>query len=218
MLDARKLGGERHHDDHPTFIDGPRWSWRGAVVAIGVGMAFGGGFVIGGLRSGAAMATTTVTTDVAAERAVALAAVQQQLGLRYGAELAGQDSLTPTPPVAVPSIAAAVVPPSPTQLVPTTAPTMASALAKIAEPTKPVVTPASKAGYSIQVASMPLESTAKQVVAQLQQKGMKATIVTATIPGKGTVHRVRVSGFASRAAAEAGRAKLGQGMVVSDAS
>ena len=70
--------------------------------------------------------------------------------------------------------------------------------------------------YAVQVASASSEAGAKEMGAKVKARGFDAVVIPADIPGKGTVYRVRVRGFASRAAADAAKARLGQGLVVAD--
>ena len=54
-----------------------------------------------------------------------------------------------------------------------------------------------KGGYFVQVAAFRAEADAQKRVKKLSQKGYKAVIVKADVPGKGTYHRVRIGPFAA---------------------
>ena len=62
--------------------------------------------------------------------------------------------------------------------------------------------------FIIQVASIKDSKQADKMTADLKTRGYQAYRVSAGIPGKGTWHRVRVAGFQTRAAGEAGLKRL----------
>ena len=70
--------------------------------------------------------------------------------------------------------------------------------------------------YAVQLSSTPKKDAAASVAAGFVQKGFAAKVVAADVPGKGTMYRVRVNGLATRAAADAMKARLGSGLVVTD--
>jgi len=70
--------------------------------------------------------------------------------------------------------------------------------------------------YAVQLASTPKKESAASAAASFVQKGFAAKVVAAEVPGKGTMYRVRVSGLATRAAADAMKARIGSGLVVTD--
>ena len=70
--------------------------------------------------------------------------------------------------------------------------------------------------YAVQLASTPKKDSASSVAAGFVQKGFAAKVVAAEVPGKGTMYRVRVNGLATRAAADAMKARIGSGLVVTD--
>lgn len=61
---------------------------------------------------------------------------------------------------------------------------------------------------TLQAASMQNLAAAKQMVAQLRQKGYKAYVASATIPGQGMRHRVRIGPFKNDSDAQAALKKL----------
>lgn len=87
---------------------------------------------------------------------------------------------------------------------------------KTAEPVKtPEATPektpavsAANAKFSLQVIAYNDEAQANKAVAMLKSRGFDAYTMTAQIPGKGTIHRVRVGRFATRDAAESAKGPL----------
>ena len=70
--------------------------------------------------------------------------------------------------------------------------------------------------YAVQLASTPKKDAASSIAAGFVQKGFAAKVVVAEVPGKGTMYRVRVNGFATRAAADGVKARIGQGLVVTE--
>ncbi len=70
--------------------------------------------------------------------------------------------------------------------------------------------------YAVQLASTSTEAAARVMADGWKQRGQKADVVAAEVAGRGTMYRVRIGGIASRAAADALKLKLGQGLVVSD--
>lgn len=70
--------------------------------------------------------------------------------------------------------------------------------------------------YAVQLASTPKKESATREAAEFVARGVPAKVVAAEVPGKGTMYRVRVSGLATRAAADAMKARIGQGLVVTD--
>jgi len=76
--------------------------------------------------------------------------------------------------------------------------------------------PVSEKRYAVQLASTSTQASAVILAETWSSRGVKALVVSAEVPGKGTMYRVRVEGIASRAAADALKARLGQGLVVND--
>jgi hypothetical protein len=70
--------------------------------------------------------------------------------------------------------------------------------------------------YALQLASPATEAAAQVLADGWVQRGQQAAVVAAEVAGKGTMYRVRIGGIASRAAADALKARLGQGLVVSE--
>ena len=70
--------------------------------------------------------------------------------------------------------------------------------------------------YAVQLASTGTEAAAQILAADWNKRGQAAVVVAAEVAGKGTMYRVRIIGIASRAAADALKLKLGQGLVVAD--
>ncbi|MDX2033057.1 MAG: SPOR domain-containing protein, partial [Blastocatellia bacterium] len=57
-------------------------------------------------------------------------------------------------------------------------------------------------GYTIQIASAPTESEARELIAELRGKGIEAYCVKAEVPGKGTRYRVRIGRFRTQGEAK----------------
>lgn len=70
--------------------------------------------------------------------------------------------------------------------------------------------------YALQLASTGTEAGAKAIADGFKARGFAPTVVAAEVPGRGTVYRVRIGGLAGRAAAEAMKDRVGQGLVVSE--
>lgn len=68
--------------------------------------------------------------------------------------------------------------------------------------------PAGSGAYTVQVIAYNERTQADAAVASLKSKGFDAYAMTAQIPGKGTIHRVRVGRFSTRADAESAAATL----------
>jgi hypothetical protein len=70
--------------------------------------------------------------------------------------------------------------------------------------------------YALQLASAGTPEGAAGIVKDFAGRGVSAVVVSAEIPGRGTVYRVRLVGMKTRAAADAMKAKLGVGLVVAE--
>jgi cell division septation protein DedD len=70
--------------------------------------------------------------------------------------------------------------------------------------------------YALQLASTGTEAGARAIADGFRARGFAPTVVAAEVPGRGTVYRVRIGGLADRAAAEAMKDRVGQGLVVSE--
>ncbi len=232
---------------------------RALVAAIGVGVAFGAGLVIGGIgRAEASPPRSARVVDVdedpvarAEARTQAYETLVKTTQLRWHRELVEPEPPPPPAPkvatstpkiakhlieaaTASPLIERPLVAPEPEPL--PSAPALEAdiaasddddvvvrpdprqldaALARVLGEKKP--TPAlSDKRYAVQLASTGTEAAARILAAQWQQRGHPTSVVAADVAGKGTMYRVRIGGIASRAAADALKLKLGQGLVVAD--
>jgi cell division septation protein DedD len=70
--------------------------------------------------------------------------------------------------------------------------------------------------FALQLASTGTAAGAKAIADGFKARGFSPTVVAAEVPGRGTVYRVRIGGLAGRAAAEAMKDRVGQGLVVTD--
>lgn len=70
--------------------------------------------------------------------------------------------------------------------------------------------------YALQLASTGTEAGARAIADGYKARGFAPQVVAADVPGRGTVYRVRLGGLATRAAAESMKARVGQGLVVSE--
>ena len=70
--------------------------------------------------------------------------------------------------------------------------------------------------YALQLASTGTAAGAKDIADGFKARGFSPTVVAAEVPGRGTVYRVRIGGLPGRAAAEAMKDRVGQGLVVTD--
>jgi DedD protein len=70
--------------------------------------------------------------------------------------------------------------------------------------------------YALQLASTGTAAGAKVIADGFKARGFSPTVVAAEVPGRGTVYRVRIGGFGGRAAAEAMKDRVGQGLVVTE--
>lgn len=123
-----------------------------------------------------------------------------------GADQSLNASITPTKPGATPSVAVAT--PKPAQ---TAAPAQ-TATPAVAAPT-PEKTPAVAASsgdgkFTLQVIAYNDLKQAEDLESSLKKRGFDAYTVTAQVAGKGTVHRVRVGRYPSRASAESAATQL----------
>lgn len=114
-------------------------------------------------------------------------------------------SITPTKPGATPT---------PVKPAATPAATPAAVAEKTPAPTpdktpeKVASVPAAGAKFTLQVIAYNDLKQAEEQVSALKKRGFDAYTVTAQIPGKGTVHRVRVGHYPSRATAETAATQL----------
>jgi DedD protein len=70
--------------------------------------------------------------------------------------------------------------------------------------------------YALQLASTGTAAGARGIADGFKARGFAPEVVSADVPGRGTVYRVRLGGLATRAAAESMKARVGQGLVVSE--
>ncbi len=70
--------------------------------------------------------------------------------------------------------------------------------------------------YALQLASTGTQAGARAIADGYKARGFAPQVVAAEVPGRGTVYRVRLGGLATRAAAESMKARVGQGLVVSE--
>lgn len=70
--------------------------------------------------------------------------------------------------------------------------------------------------YALQLASTGTAAGARSIADGFKARGFAPEVVAAEVPGRGTVYRVRLGGLATRAAAESMKARVGQGLVVSE--
>lgn len=70
--------------------------------------------------------------------------------------------------------------------------------------------------YALQLASTGTQAGARAIADGYKARGFAPQVVAADVPGRGTVYRVRIGGLATRAAAESMKARVGQGLVVSE--
>ncbi|MDP2345915.1 MAG: SPOR domain-containing protein [Deltaproteobacteria bacterium] len=222
---------------------------RALVAAVGVGVAFGAGMVIGGIGKAEAAAVDAVTDPVA--RAEARTKAYEQL--IKGTQLSWHQELTapepallplpskkavvaplaeeataspmvdralsaPEPEVVVKPVVAEIVDAGPDADDVVTRPDpklLDAAMARVLGD-KSVAAPVSDKRYAVQLASTGTEAAALILAADWATRGHAAVVVAADVPGKGTMYRVRIGGIASRAAADALKLRLGQGLVVTD--
>jgi cell division septation protein DedD len=251
-------------DPARTLLDKPTSLPKALVAAVGVGLAFGAGFVVGGIGDARAEGDGVAVVDVdpvvaAATRTKLYEERVKGLSLTWHQELNAVDALPSTlPPPAAPKVASlpvaeepssapivdkAVVaaadepPPPPKRAAPSepdhnsddesdakkvkSKPNLDAAIGKVlgddrlekaAE--KASTTPEKR--YALQLGSTGSEAGAKVLADGWAARGHKVSVVAAEVAGKGTMYRVRIGGIASRAAADALKAKLGQGLVVND--
>lgn len=70
--------------------------------------------------------------------------------------------------------------------------------------------------FALQLASTGTAAGAKVIADGFKARGFSPSVVAAEVPGRGTVYRVRIGGLAGRAAAEAMKDRVGQGLVVTE--
>jgi len=91
---------------------------------------------------------------------------------------------------------------------PTPAPTPTATPTATPAPTAAAQKTPADGKYTIQVIAYNDEAQAQKAVAMLKSRGFDAYTVTAQIPGKGTIHRVRVGRYVTRDAAESAKGPL----------
>jgi cell division septation protein DedD len=261
-------------DRNRTVIDTPFSFPRAVLVSVGLGLAFGGGLVAGGLGDTRVAPPEREPVNALARaeaRTRAYEALVKGQPLTWHQELMQPEPTTPPPPTLArvkgggaavashdagtkdPSAAPAATEPTTAALVvdkalkapepePEPAPTRAPVVDEAREAnvdrddeaggevTKPgdprrldaafarvmgKATP-SKTKYAVQLASVPQPEKAKEIAEAWRKKGAKADVVTAELAGKGTVYRVRVTGFASRDDAVKAKGELNEGIIVAE--
>jgi hypothetical protein len=70
--------------------------------------------------------------------------------------------------------------------------------------------------YALQLASVPSAETARTEAEKWKKRGLTVTIVSAEVAGKGTMYRVRATGFPSKDAAVTKKAELNEGIIVAE--
>jgi cell division septation protein DedD len=112
------------------------------------------------------------------------------------APAAGPDSAVA--PAPTPSVPAAAMPPTVVSPPP----------AVVSNPPPAVITSAPGQVYAIQVQTFSDLEEAGDLARRLKQAGFPAFVVSATLPDKGEVHRVRIGDYPTRAAAESAATEL----------
>jgi cell division septation protein DedD len=263
-------------DRNRTVIDTPFTFPRAVLVSVGLGLAFGGGLIAGGVGDTRVPPPEREPVNALARaeaRTRAYEALVKGQPLTWHQELLQPEPATPPPPslarvkatgtAAVAAHDAASKAPSAAATAatePTTAPLVVDKAMKAPEPEPeavpsraPVVDEAreanvdrddeaggevakpgdprrldaafarvmgkatpSKTKYAVQLASVPQPEKAKEIAEAWRKKGAKADVVTAEVAGKGTVYRVRVTGFASRDEAVKAKGELNEGIIVAE--
>lgn len=246
-------------DPARTLLDKPTSLPKALVAAVGVGLAFGAGFVVGGIGDARAEGDAVVDVDPVAAAAARTKQYEERvkgLSLTWHQELNAVDALPSTlPPPAAPKVASLPVAEEPSSapivdkavvaavdeppLPPKRAapvepdhnsddesdakkvkskPNLDAAIGKVlgdkAAEKASSTTPEKR--YALQLGSTGSEAGAQVLADGWAARGHKVSVVAAEVAGKGTMYRVRIGGIASRAAADALKAKLGQGLVVND--
>jgi cell division septation protein DedD len=231
---------------------------RALVAAVGVGVAFGAGMVIGGIGRAEAAAVDVDADPIARAEAKTKAyeELMKSTQLGWHQELMAPEpalpplpnpktkptttTTTPAPVVeqatASPMIDRALAAPEPEpaivkamvavetpdagvdddDVVARPDPKMLDAAMARVLGTPASAPPAADKRYAVQLASTGTEAAARILANDWSSRGHAAVVVAADVPGKGTMYRVRIGGIASRAAADALKLRLGQGLVVAD--
>ncbi len=244
-------------DRSKTILESSSSLPRALVVAVGVGLAFGAGVVVGapdhGGATGGAVDERSDPVVAAAVRTKLYEERMKGVQLTWPKELTSFDPVLPAPPKSTPtkttkplSEEASSSPIVDKAVVAATAEPVVVAKAAVVEEDagvkdddvvnapdpkrlddaiskvlgeqkkSPTQETSTEKRYALQLASTGTAASAKVLADSWTQKGVKAGVVEAEVAGKGTMYRVRVAGIASRAAADALKAKLGQGLVVAD--
>ena len=127
-----------------------------------------------------------------------------------GADQSLTGTITGTPPKATPTPAVATATPKSTEAVPGPTPnnTLTAKTPAPAPTAATASTDGTKAAFTLQVIAYNELAQATALEASLKKRGFEAYTVTAKVPGKGTVHRVRVGKYATRAVAESAATKV----------
>jgi hypothetical protein len=70
------------------------------------------------------------------------------------------------------------------------------------------------ARFALQLASVPSPEAARAEVDKWKERGLSVSVVTSEVAGKGTMYRVRATGFSSKDEAAAKKAELKEGIIV----
>jgi cell division protein FtsN len=194
----------------------PRPVW----TAVGLGVAFGIGIVVGDVEPahGATNAPPSDPLAIATARSDALDKTRAQLKLTFPQELQKPDKLTPvvdqplpTAPAPAPAPAPVVAEQDDDDDKPIERPDPAAlraALSKVVGHESAVdATPAPKKGFALQVASVPTKAGADDLAKKLRGAGHDARVVEGEVGGR-AVYRVRVGSFGDRAQADAYKTRI----------
>ena len=138
--------------------------------------------------------------------------IQKEVKLTYYKELFTQPKTTPTEKMATEEAVANLeleITPKPKAIEPEkpTPEKMAGDLAKVLGSDTPTQVKQTVTLYAIQIAAFPDRTSGETMIATLNSKGLKPTLVDVKLPDKGTIYRVRILGFKSRAEAVAFKQK-----------
>jgi cell division septation protein DedD len=196
---------------------------------IAAGLIFGMGFLFGKFTSPKAQNVAVSEADDLDERQAQYEKMQDKLKLSYYKDLSkeprkaafdtqpAKEDAAAKAPIEAPKPIEADIASLPPPKMPDEKPSsdrIAKALEKaLGKETPDSVTSSAKAQlpnrtsspFAVQVASLPDRKVAEELANKLNLKGYDTRLVQADIPGRGTVYRVRIHGYASRAEADEAR-------------
>jgi DedD protein len=194
----------RDEDKIVERVESPALSKRALIILGGVIYVLG---IVSGMRVGSMLGVGVCPTSPVGSATMPAPRAVEPMPLPQGGTpavpLPVPEPRPKAAPARLPDAAATSPPASAAPASPAVTPP-----ASVATPPPAVVPSTPGQAYAIQVKSFPDLEEAGDLARLLKERGFPAFVVSATVPDKGEVHRVRVGDYPTRAAAERAATEL----------